>query len=209
MTVLIEKKYPKQESSQSLCDLCWLNHVLYFHTWHFSFTSGHDTRVWQARVNARESYLDGWMDDLGPYLKNIVENHNNNSKEYRWKLGPQSWKRNSCWAVGAASGMYKAVMEDELTYFWLTWGPVDENCRKAHCAHCTGREPCQHVPQQNKGLKGFCWPVVGPSQNTSGWPGPTVTPAPSQTSPSQAQGKDLCSERGTDLARGTWILGPG
>ena len=43
MTVLIEIKYPKQESSQSLCDLRWLNHVLYFHTWYF--TSGHDTRV--------------------------------------------------------------------------------------------------------------------------------------------------------------------
>lgn len=54
------------------------------------------------------------MDDLGPYLKNIVENHNNNSKNIVESWG-HNLGRNSCWAVGAASGMYKAVMEDELT----------------------------------------------------------------------------------------------
>lgn len=62
-----------------------------------------------------------------------------------------------------------------------------------------GRPSCQHVSQQNKGLKGFCWPVVGPSQNTTGCPGPTVAAAPSQKSPLPSPGQ------GPLLRMGDWL----
>lgn len=44
------------------------------------------------------------MDDLGPYLKNIVENNNNNSKEYRWKLGQQILEEKLLLGCGSSLG---------------------------------------------------------------------------------------------------------
>lgn len=144
--------------------------------------------LWQARVNASESDLCGWKISE-PRLKNIV--HKYWKREADDGLWEQPW------------GFARLSWDEGLNYFWAAWGPADENCRKT-IVLCRRKTALPAPPLAEQKPQGFLLACSCAFQEDQ-W----LTRACSicsgnqepfrpqlRSTPSQAQGKDLCSEVG-------------